>query len=300
MERTEKAQDSIYRSADAEADIFALYSDYLARWPVPVTATDITTRYGRVHVLISGPQDGRPVLLLHAASMASISWLPNVTALADAGFRTFAVDHIGEAGLSRLTDMATYPDTPQQIGTHYVEVADQLGIDAAPVVAASAGGHAALRFALAAPERVLRLALLGPMGITPLSLTAMLRMMLASLVPAEGVATRTSRWALGTDPAVVEGYGRWFATVLRSVGSPPRVGRPVALSAEEMARTTCPVQLILGDRDKLVGDAARASEQASSFPDVRTETFHRGHLVGVERADEVNALIVPFLQDGTG
>jgi pimeloyl-ACP methyl ester carboxylesterase len=290
---------TIYRSADANSQVLRLYDDYVARWPVAVDESDLPSRYGSVHVLSWGPPDGHPVLLLHAASMAATSWAPNAAALADAGFRCHAPDHIGEAGRSRLKDVETFPRTPVEIGELYVEVADALELGSVPVVGASAGGHAATRLALVAPERVSRLALVGPMGITSLGLSAIVRMMLASLVPTKAVARRTSRWALGDAPSITKGYGEWFATVLRSVASPPRVGRPVALTPEEMGRITQPVLLLLGDDDNLVGDADRAAASAASFPDVRVETLSSGHLIGVERAEETNRLLVSFLQEGS-
>jgi pimeloyl-ACP methyl ester carboxylesterase len=276
----------------------ALYDGYVARWPVPVEETDVDTSFGSVHVLVCGPSDGRPVLLLHAASMASTSWLPNVGALSQAGFRLYAPDHIGEAGRSRLRDVAVYPRTPGEVGAFYTEIAQRLAIGPGPVIGASAGGHAALRYALAAPDRVTRLALLGPMGLTPLGLVAMLRMVLASLVPAGSIARWTGDWALGTHPAVADGYGVWFSTVLRSMATPPRVARPVALTPDELRAIAQPVLLVLGDRDHLVGDRRRASAVAAALPNVRIATLQSGHLLGVEQSDAVDGLLVPFLEEG--
>lgn len=290
---------TIYRSANARSLVHRLYDDFVARWPVAIEELDLPSTYGSVHVLSWGPPDGQPVLLLHAASMAATSWAPNAAALAEAGFRCHAPDYIGEAGKSRLTDVATYPRTPGEIGQLYVEVAQALDLRSFAVVGASAGGHAAMRLTLAAPERVSRLALLGPMGITSLGLSAIVRMMLASFVPTDAVTRMTSRWALGRAPSVTEDYGAWFASVLRAVASPPRVGRPVALKPEEMAAITQPVLLVLGDDDNLVGRADRAAATAADFSKVHVETLPSGHLVGVERAEETNRLLVDFLLAGS-
>lgn len=290
---------SVYRSAEARAQVLRLYDEYVARWPTPVEESDLSCRYGTIHVLSWGPPDGPPVLLLHAASMAATSWRPNAAALAEAGFRCHAPDHIGEAGRSQLNDVESFPRTPVEIGQLYLEVADALDLGSVPVVGASNGGHAAMRLGLVAPERVSRLALLGPMGITSLGISAIVRMMLASLVPADAIARMTSRWALGNAPSITEDYGEWFATVLRSVASPPRVGRPVALTPGEMKRIAQPVLLLLGDDDNLVGNADRAAARAASFPVLRVETLPSGHLIGVERAEESNRLLVDFLQEGS-
>ena len=287
---------TIYRSPGAEHRIIELYDGFVDAWPVSADEADIGSRWGTVHVLSWGPVDGRPLLLCHAASMATISWLPNAAALAGAGFRCHAVDYIGEGNKSRLTDREVYPKSGTELGELYAALMDELGIASSPVVAASAGGHVALRLALTAPERVERLVLAGPMGITPLGLGSMLRMMAASMLPRPSVTARTSRWALGTAPSVTERYGAWFTAVLEAVASPPRVARPVTLQPDEFRRIEAPVLLLLGSRDPLVGDPARAAERAAALPELHVETLDSSHLVAVERADEVNPLMVEFLQ----
>lgn len=291
----EGARPTIYRSAEAERDIIERYDALLADWPLAPEERDLETRWGSVHVLSWGAAEAPPLLLCHAASMAATSWLPNAAALADAGYRCHAVDYLGEANKSRLADRDVYPKSGAELGELYASLTDALGIERCPVVGASAGGHVALRLALAAPERVQKLVLAGPMGITPLSLGSMLRMMVASMVPRPSLTQRTSRWALGTAPAVTARFGSWFTAVLEAVASPPRVARPLALEAHELRDIKIPVLLLLGTRDPLVGDARRAAERASSLPDLRVETLESSHLVAAERAEEVNALMLDFL-----
>ena len=292
----DQVRPTIYRSAETERALIERYDGLVADWPVPAEERDIEARWGSVHVLSWGPADGPPILLCHAASMAATSWLPNAAALAEAGLRCHAVDYIGEGNKSRLSDRDVYPKSGSELGELYADLMDALGVERCPVVAASAGGHVALRLALTAPERVERLVLAGPMGITPLSLGSMLRMMVASVLPRPSVTQRTSRWALGTSPNVTDRFGDWFTAVLDAVASPPRVARPVPLEPDEFGRVEVPVLLLLGTRDPLVGDVERAADRASALPNLRTEIFDSSHLVAVECADEVNALMVEFLR----
>lgn len=289
---------SIYRSPEAAAALLARYDAILGVWPVAHSAVDVATRYGTVRVNIAGPESGESALLFHAASMASVSWAPNVAALVEAGYRVFAMDYIGEAGRSELADLGAYPKTPDEIGGLGVEIADQLEINGGVAVGASAGGHAALRYAQADPNRVSKLVLLGPMGITPLGLRAVTRMMTVSMFPNDSRIAKAQLWAIGSSPMVSHPYGEWFADVLRSVAAPPRVGRPKPLDRDEMAALTMPVLLILGDADNLVGDPHQATRRAAAFPNIEVEVVRSAHLVNVEQAERVNERMIEFLGNG--
>ncbi|MEJ2578196.1 MAG: alpha/beta fold hydrolase, partial [Kineosporiaceae bacterium] len=148
----------IFRSAAARSQVYEAYDRLLGLWPVPHEDLDVDTRFGRVHVLTSGPAGGTPVLLLHAASMGAPSWAPTVEPLVRAGFRVYAVDHPGEANRSMLTDPRRFPRNDDEVAALYGEVADALGIERGPVVGASAGAQRALRYALAHPGRITHLA----------------------------------------------------------------------------------------------------------------------------------------------
>ena len=120
----DRSSPTVFRSAEAERDILERYDRFVADWPVPLDERDIETRWGSVHVLSWGVPDGPALLLCHAASMAATSWLPNAAALADAGFRCHAVDYIGEANKSRLTDRDVYPKSGQELGELCADLMD--------------------------------------------------------------------------------------------------------------------------------------------------------------------------------
>lgn len=105
----------IYRTEAARTQVLTAYDRLLDRWPVPREDLDIDTRFGPVHVLASGPVDGTPAMLLHAASMAAPSWAPNVEPLVRAGFRVLAVDHPGEANRSVLADPRRFPRNDEEV-----------------------------------------------------------------------------------------------------------------------------------------------------------------------------------------
>ena len=112
---------------------------------------------GRVHVLEVG--EGPPVLHLHGTNTSSLSLLPVLERLQ--AVRAIAADRPGFG----LSEPVRVPRRRfREAAVEFVdEIADVLGLDRFAIAGNSMGGTWALWYALARPERVSRLALLGPL-----------------------------------------------------------------------------------------------------------------------------------------
>lgn len=207
--------DSIYYDPQLKPRLETLYDEKLAQWPVPYETRFVGTRYGKVHVIISGAQDAPPMLLLHAASVSSISWFDNVAALSEK-YRVYAIDTIGEPGRSELDDVNQHPKSGQDLADLYTEITNQLGIQRAYVVGASYGGFIGLNYARYAPQRVEKMALLGPMGVSPNTALVGLKLTLFSFYPVEPFKDYIESWALGEAPSL-DWCLRYFRPVLDGV-----------------------------------------------------------------------------------
>ncbi|AJS58874.1 alpha/beta fold hydrolase [Paenibacillus sp. IHBB 10380] len=58
------------------------YEKSLSLWNVPYTTFYVPTRFGKTHVISCGPDDGEPLILLHAMGFSSTIWFPNIQHLA--------------------------------------------------------------------------------------------------------------------------------------------------------------------------------------------------------------------------
>ena len=286
-----KKQNTIYASPEVEQKMMDIYDAKLAEWPTPYESRMLDTRYGKVHVIISGPEDAPPLLLLHASGLSAWSWLFNAVEL-NKHYRTYAIDTIGDAGKSVLSDISNHPHTPQDYADFYTEITEQLDLPRVDVVGASEGGFIASSYALHAPERVGKVALLGPMGYAGTN-SSIVRITLAALFPIRPVQDATVRWALGDDPAMLEALDEWFRTLM--TGVQPKKARPIPFTPEELTSIQSPILLVLGENDNLVGDPARAEELARHIPDLKVVVIPTGHAMGVENPDEVNRLLCDFL-----
>jgi len=135
---------SIFKSPEVEAKLMAIYDAHMEQWPVPYESMFVETSYGKVYVVISGPQDAPPALLFHAGALPSWSWRYNIEALSQR-YRTYAIDAIGEAGKSVLSNLGNHPKDGKEVAELYVEIADKLGVDQAYVISASYGGFSGVR-----------------------------------------------------------------------------------------------------------------------------------------------------------
>jgi pimeloyl-ACP methyl ester carboxylesterase len=282
---------TIYTSPEFAARLMALYDARLERWPVPYESVFVDTTYGSVHVIASGPQDAPPLLLLHAGGQSATMWLYNVEDLSH-HYRTYAVDHIGEAGRSVLDDLNHFPRDTQALADLYVEICDGLGVGQSYVVGASNGGYIATSLALHVPERVGKVALLSPAGIAPFKLTTLLKLMLFGILPIRSFKERLSHWGLGDHPRVLGACGEWVRLMMDGVR--PRTAPSKPFTPDQLRSLGVPVLLVVGRQDEVLGDPERVKRFAQQVPGIQIEMLDAGHLMSIEWPDDVNARIRAF------
>ena len=202
---------SIYKSPEVEARFLEMYDEKMEAWPVPYEDVFVDTAYGQVHVIVSGPEDAPPMLLLHASGVPAWSWVYNVEELSRR-YRTYAIDLIGDAGRSEYDSLDNRMRDGQDEAELYAEITDQLGVGQAHVVGASEGGFVATQFALHAPQRVRKLVLLGPMGYSG-AVKSSLRIMFAQFFPLKPIQDSTFSWAFSDSAKLKEEFGEWFRLV---------------------------------------------------------------------------------------
>lgn len=116
----------------------------------------------RVRVVEAGDVDAPPVVLVHGWACSVWMFHDNIHALAESGFRVFAVDLKGHGLSDKPAAASEY--TLEAMRAHLIEILDALELDCAGFVGHSMGAALAVHVAAAVPERVSGVALMAPVG----------------------------------------------------------------------------------------------------------------------------------------
>jgi pimeloyl-ACP methyl ester carboxylesterase len=275
-----------------------VYERLLAEAPVNGRHVELATG-NRVHLLERGA--GPPVVLLHGTGTPAGFWLPLLPELN--GVRAIVPDRPG-VGLSDPIDLPQ--DRFRETAVAWLDhLLDTLELDATTLTGHSGGGVWALWYALARPDRVKRLVLLGvptlPKTRCPLPIrlagTPGLGPLLSRLAPptpestlrfagAMGERTTLARHpdlvdllvAAGRDPVNDRAATAEFRALLSPFGLLSRSGwrRRSRVRPDELRQLAMPTLVIWGERDP-VGGIPVARAVTELIPDARLEVLPTGH-----------------------
>jgi pimeloyl-ACP methyl ester carboxylesterase len=113
----------------------------------------------RLHVVLAGPEDGDPVVLLHGFPEFWYAWKDHVGPLANEGYRVVVPDLRGYHLSDKPSSVAAY--APDALAGDVTGLLDALGLDDAHVVGHDWGGFLAWWVGLHDPERVRTLSALN-------------------------------------------------------------------------------------------------------------------------------------------
>lgn len=277
------ANESIYWSEEGKRAIQAYYEDVLARWPVSHDRLSLPTQLGETFVIASGAPLDPPLVLLHGSSTNSASWMGDVLAYSP-HYRTYAVDIPGEPGKSA-------PARPSLKRQGYVGWFDDLlaalDIDRTAVVAVSLGGWIALQYAIARPEKVDKLALICPGGVTAPRASWMLRLIVLSLFGERGMAA--IKRAMFGDVPISEEVEAFMALVQAHYR--PRIESLPVFADQELAQLRMPTLLVAGGKDVAYHSYKTAARMERLLPRFQAVLLpEAGHVLL-----DTPAQVMPFL-----
>lgn len=273
----------------------AAYAASMTRWPVAYETLTLDTSFAKTHVIVSGPKDAPPLVLLHGYSFTSIEWYNSIDAFSRY-YRTYAIDIPGQVGKSFLLrpikNLADYT-------AWLKEVLDALQLEQVYLVGHSYGGWLALGLALSAPERVSKLVLMAPAAtFKPLTVFFYLRGMLCSFFPnrflmrrfLEWMTARENRANLAGQDYMLEQFYQGFKYY-----KPVTPVAPTVYTDDQLKQLKTPVLLLLGEQEVIYNVPAVICRAGRLLPHLQVALVPgAGHGLILEQPELVSDTILKF------
>jgi pimeloyl-ACP methyl ester carboxylesterase len=269
---------SVFKSKQGEKLVRERYRAFLDRWPVPREEVRVATSQGETFVVASGDAGAPALVLLHGSAANCAMWMGEVRAFAER-FRVYAVDVIGEPGLSA----ASRPSLASDAHAAWLDdVLSGLGIERASFVGVSLGGWLALDYAIRRPDRVEQVAVLCPGGVGRQKIRIIFEAMLLRSCGMWGKRKLMER-VLGrppaTDPPPALKAFIDFVALIHENFRPRMVKLPI-FSDEALRRLSIPVLAVVGGRDVMLDSSDTKRRLEKLAPQARVAYLPEvGHFI---------------------
>ena len=262
-----------------------------------MSATTIETRKG-TRCVVREAGSGDDVLFLHGAGGLA-GHEPLLDAIAAQGYRVVSAELPGygeSTGEELLEDMLDFT-------LHGWDVADALGMAHPHLLGHSMGGMIAAEMACTSNDRARSLSLIAPAGLWidehPIpDIFGMLPHDLPALLfhdPSAGAAALTG----GMDFSDMDALVAFFVDNARRLGTAGKLLFPIPNRrlSKRLYRLSASTLLVWGESDRLVPTAPYSARWQELVPGADLVTIgEAGHMVTVERPDEVAAAVTKHLQ----
>jgi pimeloyl-ACP methyl ester carboxylesterase len=257
--------------------------------------------------------EGPSLVFVHGLSGSWPNWLEQLPVFA-ADHRVIAIDLPGFGHSPMPHERITISGYARLLDGLF----DELGLGAATLVGNSMGGFVSAELAIAFPERVERLVLVSPAGISSYRNTRGMRA-LPALHRGERIVAAYTAWMASKSETVTRRPLLRNATLGFVTRHPTRL--PAALAAEQLRgagkpgfiqaleanldydfrdrlpEIACPTLIVWGDEDKVL-TVRDAAVYAELIPGSRKVIYEdTGHMSQIERPQAFNALLRDFIAE---
>lgn len=289
---------SLYKGSEAKSIAYRSYDKVMAFWPVAYEEAWVQTDYGETHVIVSGPEQARPIVLLPGLFADATMWYANVGALAQY-YRVYTVDQITYGGKSEPAGKTV--DDVHDYVTWFNQVIKHFGYDRVSVGGLSYGSWLSLALARQVPESIATVIMLDPSE---------------TFIKMDGGIAWRGFWDFMFFPNRKK-YRRFFAWMGGGFSTPKSdlwlehmldviefgsvgmfdIPQHRIYHAEDLGMVTMPVLILAGGNPIVYKDPnAFAAAAARALPHAEVEIVpNTGHSLNVEKADVVNTRMIDFL-----
>ncbi|MBC6998537.1 alpha/beta hydrolase [Cytophaga sp. FL35] len=287
-----KVPDYITKASSIDSLYYEAYDQTMNLWNVDYEELYIPTTDGIAHVLVSGPKNREPVVLLHGMNASSTMWYPNIQALSE-NYRVFAIDFLLEPGKSKVYDEV---ENVEKAIDWYEEVLFVLELDNFHLVGASRGGWMAVNLAFSNQKRIKSMILLSPaQTFTWIRPSKDLFKNIVKLFSSKEKRIEQTLESMSTDVTHIENsYIQQYKLGLETDSENEFILSMRPFSTNKLQTLQMPVLVLIGDDDII--NESKTVKIANTLPKGKGEIINNaGHFLSMDQAEEVNKRMLEFL-----
>jgi pimeloyl-ACP methyl ester carboxylesterase len=290
-----KSTNPVFLNKKAEQKYLSAYNNTMKLWPVPFEEKDIVTTFGNAHVIISGPVNGEPLVLLHGMDASSTMWYPNIKDYTKK-YRVYAVDYLMEAGKSVSND-GKFATT--DIVSWYNQIFDALNVKKFSVIGTSRGGWIATHYALNCNGRIQKLVLLAPVqtfsGITMQSKTITAANF--KFFPSRRRLDKIVHYFSENPGNVSPEFKEQMYLGAKNTKTKLDLLQMTPFSEEELKSIHIPVLVLVGNSD-ILNKPDIVATATHLLPNITTAVIEdAGHFLTIDKKEEVDKRVLDFLRE---
>ncbi len=289
--------DYVFPSKKLKEKYITSYDNSLKLWTEDFEEVKVPTSFGTAHVIVSGPKDGEPLVLLHGTDASSTMWFPNIEEFATT-HRVYAIDYPLEAGKS----VANTPKmSNKQVSQFYKQVFDHFDMKDISLAGVSRGGWVATYLALQPENNITKLILLSPArtfsGVKNMGKVASaLRL---KHFPSRKNSDRFFRNFSRHPDRIDHTFQTQLYYAYKYAKSKPRVMKMYRFKKKQLRTLKMPVLVLIGDHD-IVNDEKMFKNVHQLLPNATTLVVKdAGHFLSIDQKDYVNDVVTDFLNKKT-
>jgi pimeloyl-ACP methyl ester carboxylesterase len=284
---------TIYKSDKGRTIIAQYYEKYLESLEEQFERTYVETTFGRTHVLIAGPKEGKPIFIFQGGNCINPLTLSWFSALSK-DYRIYAPDTIGHPGFSDENRISAQDNS---FARWISELMSEFRVEKAGFIGPSYGGGIFLRLAAFMPEKIACSVLVAPAGI---KLGSKMKMIQKILVPLVMFKVNQSKKQLDKITDILSDYSmkELDREIIGNVFQYVKLDSEMPKLTEkiELENYHAPTLVISGSKDIFFPERNIRRTAHEIIPNlIGFETFEMGHFPSEGHLTQINGVIKDFL-----
>ncbi len=286
---------TIYKNPRGKSSIQNYYESYLKTFEVEFERKRIDTRFGKTHLLATGPQDGKPLMILQGGNCINpmtLSWFSPLLK----EYRIYAPDTIGHPGYSAETRVSAKDDS---YALWITDLMDHLQLEKSAFIGASYGAGIILRLASYHSERIACSVLVCPAGLWLGSKRKMIQEILLPLLWFKLTSSRHSIQKIA-DTMSQKSMKEMDRDIIGEIFSHVKLEQdmPKLTEKAELAHFHSPTMLVTGKKDIFFPELELNQKAKDIIPFLATaKTYDMGHFPSEGQLKLINNDIKVFLME---